>query len=195
MTTFHDISIFTCPEYHPKDRARYMEKSLHESLDSAKLILTVSDFSRSEIIRLFNYPADRIVTTKLACSSDYIPRSPAECLPVLQKYQLAWQGYALYIGTMEPRKNIRGLLQAYQLLPMETRMRYPLILSGYRGWEDDVLWQLVERGTREGWIRYPAMSRMKTCLICTRRPEPLFIPPSMRDSVYLFLKRCLAVCR
>ncbi len=163
--------------------------------DSAKLILTVSDFSRSEIIRLFNYPAERIVTTKLACSSDYIPRSPAECLPVLQKYQLAWQGYALYIGTMEPRKNIRGLLQAYQLLPMETRMRYPLILSGYRGWEDDVLWQLVERGTREGWIRYRAMSRMKTCLICTRRPEPLFIPPSMRDSVYLFLKRCLAVCR
>ena len=54
VTTFHDISIFTCPEYHPKDRARYMEKSLHESLDSAKLILTVSDFSRSEIIRLFN---------------------------------------------------------------------------------------------------------------------------------------------
>lgn len=81
-----------------------MEKSPHESPDSAKLILTVSDFSRSEIIRLFNYPADRIVTTKLACSSDYIPRSPAECLPVLQKYQLAWQGYALYIGTMEPRK-------------------------------------------------------------------------------------------
>ena len=92
VTTFHDISIFTCPEYHPKDRVRYMEKSLHESPDSAKLILTVSDFSRSEIIRLFNYPADRIVTTKLACSSDYIPRSPAECLPVLQKYQLAWQG-------------------------------------------------------------------------------------------------------
>ncbi len=45
--------------------------------DSAKLILTVSDFSRSEIIRLFNYPAERIVTTKLACSSDYIPRSPS----------------------------------------------------------------------------------------------------------------------
>ncbi|HBB4172011.1 TPA: glycosyltransferase family 4 protein, partial [Escherichia coli] len=154
VTTFHDISIFTCPEYHPKDRVRYMEKSLHESLDSAKLILTVSDFSRSEIIRLFNYPEERIVTTKLACSSDYIPRSPAECLPVLQKYQLAWQAYALYIGTMEPRKNIRGLLHAYQLLPMEIRMRYPLILSGYRGWEDDVLWQLVELGTREGWIRY-----------------------------------------
>ena len=55
VTTFHDISIFTCPEYHPKDRVRYMEKSLHESLDSAKLILTVSDFSRSEIIRLFNH--------------------------------------------------------------------------------------------------------------------------------------------
>ncbi|HDT2088386.1 TPA: glycosyltransferase family 4 protein, partial [Enterobacter roggenkampii] len=126
VTTFHDISIFTCPEYHPKDRVRYMEKSLHESLESAKLILTVSDFSRSEIIRLFNYPAERIVTTKLACSSDYIPRSPAECLSVLQKYQLAWQGYALYIGTMEPRKNIRGLLQAYQLLPVEARMRYPL---------------------------------------------------------------------
>lgn len=154
VTTFHDISIFTCPEYHPKDRVRYMEKSLQESMASAKLILTVSDFSRNEIIRLFNYPAERIVTTKLACSGDYIQRDLPECQSVLQKYQLEWQGYALYIGTMEPRKNIRGLLQAYQKLPMETRARYPLILSGYRGWEDNILWQLVERGTREGWIRY-----------------------------------------
>ncbi|EMX8699893.1 glycosyltransferase family 4 protein [Klebsiella michiganensis] len=154
VTTFHDISIFTCPQYHPKDRVRYMEKSIRESMASAKLILTVSDFSRSEIIRLLNYPADRIVTTRLACSGDYVPRSLAECQPVLQKYQLEWQRYALYIGTMEPRKNIRGLLLAYQQLPVETRMRYPLILSGYRGWEDDTLWQIIERGTREGWIRY-----------------------------------------
>lgn len=170
-----------------------MEKSLRESLDTAKLILTVSDFSRSEIIRLFNYPADRIVTTHLACSGDYIPRSPDECLPVLQKYQLEWQRYALYIGTMEPRKNIRGLLQAYQLLPMETRMRYPLILSGYRGWEDDALWQIVERGTREGWIRYLVMSRMAIFRIYMRQPEPLFILRFMKDSDYLFLKQCLAV--
>lgn len=154
VSTFHDISIFTCPEYHPKDRVRYMEKSLHESLDSARLILTVSDFSRSEIIRLFNYPAERVVTTKLACSSDYIPRDAVQCMPVLDKYQLEWQRYALYIGTMEPRKNIRGLLQSYQLLPAETRRTFPLILSGYRGWEDKTVWQIVEQGTREGWIRY-----------------------------------------
>ena len=42
---------FYLPGISSKDRVRYMEKSLHESLDSAKLILTVSDFSRSEIIR------------------------------------------------------------------------------------------------------------------------------------------------
>ena len=171
-----------------------MEKSLHESLDSAKLILTVSDFSRSEIIRLFNYPAERIVTTKLACSSDYIPQ-PGGVPAGPAEISAGVAGYALYIGTMEPRKNIRGLLQAYQLLPMETRMRYPLILSGYRGWEDDAV--AVSRARYAGRVDpLPrAMSRMKTCLICTRRPEPLFIPPSMRDSVYLFLKRCLAVCR
>ncbi len=97
---------------------------------------------------------------------------------------------------MEQRKNIRGLLHAYQLLPMEIRMRYPLILSGYRGLrEDDVLWQLVELGTREGWIRYLGYVPDEHCRICTQRPESLFIPPSTRDSVYLFLKRCLAVCR
>lgn len=63
VATFHDISIFTCPQYHPQARVRYMEKSLRESLSSAKIILTVSEFSRQEIIRLFNYPAERIVTT------------------------------------------------------------------------------------------------------------------------------------
>ncbi|AXC83637.1 glycosyltransferase family 1 protein [Salmonella enterica subsp. salamae] len=154
VATFHDISIFTCPEYHPQDRVRYMEKSLRESLSSAKLILTVSDFSRQEMIRMFNYPSERIITTTLACSSDYIPRRQMECQAVLQKYQLEWQCYGLYIGTLEPRKNIRGLLQAYQMLPMETRMRYPLILCGYHGWEDDTLWQIVEKSKREGWLRY-----------------------------------------
>jgi len=154
VTTFHDISIFTCPQYHTKDRVHYMKKALLESLHSASLILTVSEFSRKEIIDYFNYPAEKVITTKLACSDSYKPRDEIECRSILDKYQLAWQGYSLYIGTMEPRKNIKGLLQAYEMLPAELRSRYPIVLSGYRGWEDSNLWRIVDKGTREGWIQY-----------------------------------------
>ena len=154
VATFHDISIFTCPWFHPKDRVRFMEKSLRESLNTASLLLTVSDFSRDEIIKTCGYPGDRIIVTPLACNQDYYPRSEAECLPVLTKYQLRWQRFGLYIGTMEPRKNIKGILQAYERLPAELRKQYPMIFSGYRGWEDTEVWQLVDRGTREGWIHY-----------------------------------------
>jgi alpha-1,3-rhamnosyl/mannosyltransferase len=74
-------------------------------------------------------------------------------------------------------------------------MRYPLILSGYRGWEDDVLWQLVERGTREGWIRYLGYVPDEDLPYLYAAARTFVYPSSMRDSVYLFLKRCLAVCR
>ncbi|WP_058914170.1 glycosyltransferase family 4 protein [Entomohabitans teleogrylli] len=154
VATFHDISIFDCPEYHPADRVRYMEKALVSSLNSASLILTVSDYSRQALIRLFNYPAPRIVTTKLACSEVYIPRDAQACAEFLQRYDLRYNQYALFIGTLEPRKNINGILQAYQRLPQEVRMRYPLILCGYKGWDDEQLYRLIDQGTREGWVKY-----------------------------------------
>ena len=72
-------------------------------------------------------------------------------------------------------------------------MRYPLILSGYRGWEDDVLWQLVERGTRRLDPLPPDMFRMKTSLYLYAAAR-VFVYPSFYEGFGLpILERVLAV--
>src|SRR5690606_17318135 len=62
--------------------------------------------------------------------------------------------YTLFVGTIEPRKNLSVLLQAYSRLPVAQRARIPLVLSGHPGWNSDAIHQQIQQGEREGWVRY-----------------------------------------
>ncbi|WP_413723236.1 glycosyltransferase family 4 protein [Sodalis sp. RH23] len=154
VTTFHDISIFTCPQYHPRERVRYMHKAMQASLKRASRVITVSDFSKHELANYFNYPSEKIDTTYLACSAEFYPRESAQLQPLLTRLGLTEQGYTLFTGTIEPRKNIATLLTAYERLPQEVRMRYPLVLCGYQGWGSEEVHRRFERGQRQGWLHY-----------------------------------------
>ncbi|KYP95474.1 mannosyltransferase, partial [Sodalis-like endosymbiont of Proechinophthirus fluctus] len=74
LTTFHDISIFICPEYHPPERVRYLRKAMLSSLRRASRVLTVSDFSKNELAAYFNYPLKKIDVTPLGCGTSFYPR-------------------------------------------------------------------------------------------------------------------------
>jgi alpha-1,3-rhamnosyl/mannosyltransferase len=60
----------------------------------------------------------------------------------------------LYVGTIEPRKNLETLLDAYSRLPMSVRKRWPLILAGYQGWRNSAILDRIELASNEGWARY-----------------------------------------
>ena len=62
--------------------------------------------------------------------------------------------YGLCVATIEPRKNIVGLLAAYRLLPDTLRRRFPLVLVGDRGWHNEEILGDIVRAMREGWLRY-----------------------------------------
>ncbi|BAE74395.1 Glycogen synthase [Sodalis glossinidius str. 'morsitans'] len=155
ITTFHDISVFTTPEFHPSGRVRYLAQEMEASLTRASRIITVSEFSKRELVRYFNYPAAKIDVTCLACSEVFYPRAAASAVaPLMQRLELSAEGYSLFTGTIEPRKNLTVLLDAYEQLPQALRQRYPLVLSGYKGWGSGAEHQRFERGSREGWVKY-----------------------------------------
>ena len=58
------------------------------------------------------------------------------------------------LGTIEPRKNIIRLLDAYELLPKAIRQKWPLILTGYRGWKSDDIHARIKDAERQGWAKY-----------------------------------------
>ncbi|WP_296265284.1 glycosyltransferase family 4 protein [Pseudomonas sp. UBA6562] len=154
VATFHDLSPFTWSQCHPPHVARFLRKELSQTIQRADRLITDSEFTRQELAAYFDWPLDRIDAVPLASSSAFHPREAAELQPTLARHGLMPGGYSLFVGTIEPRKNIETLLDAYQRLPSHTRARWPLVLTGYQGWRSDSIHQRLESARREGWAHY-----------------------------------------
>ncbi len=154
VATFHDLSVFTWPECHPKERVRYMRKELLLTLKRASILITDSEFTRQELAQYFNYPITKIFTAKLASSGIFFPRENGVITSVISKYNIKVGKYAFFTGSIEPRKNISTLLDAYERLPVELRKTIPLVISGYKGWESEKLRARFAVAEKNGWLRY-----------------------------------------
>lgn len=154
VCTFHDLSVFTWAHCHPPERVRFMRKEIALTLKRAGMLITDSEYTRQEVAAYFGWPLDKIRAVPLACSSDFRPRTVDELAATLRKFGLAVDGYGLYVGTIEPRKNLEVLLDAYSMLPQPVRQCWPLVLIGYRGWRSGLLHARIEAAVAEGWARY-----------------------------------------
>ncbi|MCY1272846.1 D-inositol-3-phosphate glycosyltransferase [compost metagenome] len=154
VATFHDLSPFTWPDCHPPQRLRYLQKELQKTLTRADALITDSEYTRHELSKYFSWPLDRIHAVPLASSEDFHPRSHKSLQAPLARYGLKPGGYSLFVGTIEPRKNIETLLNAYSRLPIGIRQRWPLLLTGYQGWQNEPVHDRITQAQREGWARY-----------------------------------------
>lgn len=154
IATFHDLSPFLWSDCAPAGRVRYMQKELQLSIKRGSAFITDSEFNRLELIRHFSLPPQVVHSVPLAASAEFFPRTAEEVSSTLSKHGLSFGEYSLYVGTIEPRKNLINLLYAYKKLPLAVRQRWPLILAGYAGWRSEGIHQVIEEGTREGWARY-----------------------------------------
>jgi alpha-1,3-rhamnosyl/mannosyltransferase len=154
VTTVHDLSHHIYPEFHPPARIDYMQRMLPDSLRRASHVITVSESARQDLITHFGHPADQITAIGLGADPAFRPHSAAQLAPVLARYHLAAGGYTLFVGTIEPRKNIDRLLHAYEGLPPALRQRYPLVLAGGPGWSSAHTHTHMQRAAAAGWLHY-----------------------------------------
>jgi len=135
ICTIHDLSHIHYPEYHPKERVKYLRYNLPISINNADHIITGSDFIRSELINFFSIPPNKITHIYHGISKVFKVREFSEIKIILQRYNLHNKSYLLYVGTLEPRKNLEGLLQAFKQLPEKQKNKYPLVFVGMKGWK------------------------------------------------------------
>lgn len=154
VTTVHDLSFVRFPQAHPAGRVAYLLRHLPASLDRADRILVPSEFTRQELLSLFALDARKIVVTPLGVSPVFRARREEECRSVLARYRLAYRRYVLFVGTLEPRKNLAMLLDAWLSLPPSVREQYPLVIIGGRGWGDDQVYRRIEALERHEPLRY-----------------------------------------
>lgn len=154
VATVHDLSVFKYPETHPLERIRHFEREFQASMKRASHLITDSEATRREVIDFLAWPAEKITAVPLGVSADFTPASDTSLSPCLIKHGLLFKGYALCVSTLEPRKKIANLLQAYECLPIELRNQYPLVLIGGAGWLSDELHATIDRLAAQGWLRY-----------------------------------------
>lgn len=122
----------------------------------ATQIITVSEHSKREIVRWFGTPEDKITVTPLGVDEKWHAAIPSEGLVrVKAKYGLP-ERFFLFVGTLQPRKNVRRIIDAHKSLPPQLRREVPLIIAGRHGWMCDAEvaeLQNCQDGTMR-WIQY-----------------------------------------
>jgi alpha-1,3-rhamnosyl/mannosyltransferase len=133
VTTIHDLSVLLHPEWHPADRVAHFERDFQRGLRRSQHFLTISEFGRQEVIQTLNIAPERVTRTYMGIRPG-LGTLPQEFVrQTLERLGLP-PTYLLYLGTIEPRKNVLRLLRAYCTLPEKLRARWPLLLVGSWGW-------------------------------------------------------------
>lgn len=137
VATVHDFSWLLYPQWHPGERSSYFKKIFPKGIAKVDKIITVSHFVREEAIALFNLdPAAIEVIHNGVDHSTFHPYHPDESEPFRKALALP-RRFILFVGTLEPRKNVVRLIEAFRRLPARMRAECPLLLAGATGWEND----------------------------------------------------------
>lgn len=145
----HDLSMFDVPDYTSPKNLAFMTKHLPGSVRKADLVVAVSHSTKRTLCDKFGVDPSKVVVAHLGLESDIYERDDNEIAHVKAKYGIFGK-YLLFVGTLEPRKNIEGIVAAYRALPKKLRNEYSLVLAGGPGWKDEQLKQAIANARLAG---------------------------------------------
>ena len=133
FVTVHDLSFELLPRLFNRMNSLYLRTFTRLALKRAGRILAVSESAKRDIVRIYGIPKERIQVIYNGLDRKFRPLSPAIVQDFKSRKGLP-DAFYYYHGTLEPRKNVGGLIRAYAQLPASLRGRMPLIISGALGW-------------------------------------------------------------
>lgn len=131
-----DLSVPQYPQTHPAVRVDIFNRYFYSSLKRVRRIITISQAIKQELVDQLHLDPDRIDVVHLAADPQFCPQ-PAESVAAFRLRHHLPENYILYLGTIEPRKNLLMLIDAFAALPNAVRQQHPLVLAGFKGWPND----------------------------------------------------------
>jgi len=137
ILTIHDLSFEFFPEFFTlKQRFWHKLTSPRALCKRAHLIITPSENTKRDLIDYYNLSPEKIAVIYPALSPDFTPATPEQISNIKKKYNLP-EKFFLFLGTIEPRKNIIALIDAYEKIFSSLSFPYQLIIAGAQGWKNN----------------------------------------------------------
>jgi glycosyltransferase involved in cell wall biosynthesis len=143
VATVHDLGYLYFPEAHPARQRRYLDWSTRHNARTARVVVADSQATRDDLVTHYAVPAAKIVVAYPGFDTRLAPVTDPATIAVVKRRFAIRGDYFLHIGTLQPRKNLSRLVQAFGQLPSAARVQ--LVLAGKKGWLYDDLLQQVQR--------------------------------------------------
>lgn len=148
FVAIHDLCYEDVPQYVTRKNREFLHKFVPRSAKSSAKVITISRSTQRAIESHYKISPEKFLITPIP------PGKTSEITDAdVRKFGIE-NGYVLFVSTLEPRKNVIGLVKGYILLPAEIKQKYPLVLVGGTGWqmEDDLAFISDLRGNGENII-------------------------------------------
>ena len=133
IITVHDLAFYRLPEMYNFGRRAYKQFIGLRSVRRAAHIIAVSESTKKEIIALAGVPESRITVIPYGINPAFRPLPSSDLIEIKKKYDLT-RPFFLFVGTLQPRKNIRAIIAALSKLILENNLDCELVLAGAEGW-------------------------------------------------------------
>ena len=154
VVTIHDMSLTMFPKYHPPRRVLLNRPLVDLAARRAHAIITVSESAKRDIVRLYGSQAERIHVVHEAAAPSFRPvRDDVLLDRVRQRYRLA-DRFILYVGTIEPRKNLPKLLEGFARRRKSGQLPHQLVCAGPYGWLSRDIEDLIDRLQIDDAVRF-----------------------------------------
>jgi glycosyltransferase involved in cell wall biosynthesis len=147
IITIHDMVYKVMPETVSAKTLYILNRDLERSIKRANAIITVSEHSKRDLMKYHQVDEEKISIVNPGIDYPFFEKGQSmdhgTINRVKEKYALP-DKYILYLGTLEPRKNIGSIIDAYELLSEEIKSEYKLVLAGRVGWKANEILKKIE---------------------------------------------------
>jgi alpha-1,3-rhamnosyl/mannosyltransferase len=127
---------------------------LRHSAQWADHVLTISHAMVPELVEHYRIPSERISVTPLGVDGRWFEREPPSRIDAVRERFQLMSGYLLFVGTLQPRKNVARIVEAYRRLPARVQAEHQLVIAGKDGWRVDELVAELRSLAGQGRVRW-----------------------------------------
>ncbi len=143
VVTVYDLSFLRYPDVFRPFNRWYLREFTARSVKRARAVIAISESTRQDVINLLGAPPERVHTVYCGADETFRPLPAAEVAAFKAARRLP-ETFVLFLGTLEPRKNVDGLIRAYACWRKQKPDAPPLVIAGGKGWYYNHIFSLVE---------------------------------------------------